>query len=228
MKQAAWKRFISFFNEIHIESAPSEHNPHLYVSLSRGRYQLCTANAVYSFEDLYDNFALAFAKMDLENLPIKKVLILGFGLGSIPQILEQLFKKDYEYTAVEIDESVLYLANKYTLPAIKSSIEIICADAFSYIQQSTEKFDMIAMDVFLDDIIPPAFQEASLLKKLQNMLTPKGVLLYNCLAFNKSDLKKTNTFYKKTFKKIFPNGTYLNVNGNWILLNSKNCLKSQL
>ncbi|MEL6944963.1 MAG: hypothetical protein AAFO82_20090, partial [Bacteroidota bacterium] len=48
-----WKRWWSYLSEIHIESAPNEINPHLYVSLRNGRYQLSTANAIYSYEDLY-------------------------------------------------------------------------------------------------------------------------------------------------------------------------------
>jgi hypothetical protein len=75
-----WKNLLSYFFEFHIESAPSEVNPHLYVSLSRGRYQLATASAIYSFEDLYDNFFNAFKQINLDENPIKNVLILGLGL----------------------------------------------------------------------------------------------------------------------------------------------------
>ena len=113
MKQPKWKRLLSYLFEIHIESTSSDYNPHLYVSLQKGRYQLSTANAIYSFEDLYDNFSDAFKEIDLDQLNVQNVLILGFGLGSIPIILEQKFNKKYFYTGVEIDEEVLYLANKY-------------------------------------------------------------------------------------------------------------------
>ena len=55
MKQPLWKRWLSYLFEIHVESTSSDYNPHLHVSLNNGRYQLSTANAIYSFEDLYDN-----------------------------------------------------------------------------------------------------------------------------------------------------------------------------
>ena len=81
-----WKRLLSYLFELHIESTSSEHNPHLYVSLKNGRYQLSTANAVYSYGDLYDNFSEAFQQLNLESREIKNVLILGFGLAfaSVP------------------------------------------------------------------------------------------------------------------------------------------------
>lgn len=216
-----WKKYLSYLFEFHIESAPSEYNPHLYVSLSRGRYQLCTANAIYSFEDLYDNFGLTFEKIDLNKIPGKRVLILGFGLGSIPILLEKKFKKKYTYTAVEIDESVIYLANKYGVSALHSPIEMICADALTFVQVSQEKFDLICMDVFLDDIIPQEFQQNDFLEVLKNMLTPKGILLYNRLSLTEADLAACHTYYDEVFSKVFPNGTHLEVKGNWMLLNNK-------
>lgn len=210
--------------EIHIESAPSEYNPHLYVSLNKGRYQLCTANAVYSFEDLYDNFGIAFQKIDLSKLPGKRVLILGFGLGSIPYILEKKWDKNYHYTAVEIDESVLYLANKYMIPEMESSIEMICADAFAYVMQSHEQFDMIAMDVFLDDLIPQDFQNEDFLEQLKNILHPDGVLLFNRLAHTPTDRQVSQRYFNDVFEPHFPKGSYLEIKGNWMLLNDKKYL----
>ena len=225
MKQPLWKRLVSYFFEIHIESTSSEFNPHLYVSLYKGRYQLSTANAIYSFEDLYDNFSEAFEEIDLDRLAIQNVLILGFGLGSIPILLEQHFNKEYHYTGIEIDEEVLYLANKYALQDITSGIELVCADANNFIKQSSQKYDMIAVDLFQDDIIPEQFEQAEFLENVKNLLSPNGVLLYNRLAHNDQDIKQSKSFYKNIFTKVFDKGTYIEVNDNWMLLNRPDILK---
>ncbi|MEL7021873.1 MAG: hypothetical protein AAGK47_09700, partial [Bacteroidota bacterium] len=103
MNVPTWKKWLSYLTEIHIESAPSEINPHLYVSLRRGRYQLCTANAIYSYEDLYSNFYKAFEQVNLHKIKGDRVLILGYGMGSIPYILEKKMNYDFNYTAIEID-----------------------------------------------------------------------------------------------------------------------------
>ncbi|MEN0047883.1 MAG: fused MFS/spermidine synthase [Bacteroidota bacterium] len=213
-----WKNWWSYLFEIHIESAPNEINPHLYVSLRNGRYQLSTANAIYSYEDLYINFYKAFQQIQLPDNQ-SNVLLLGFGLGSIPRILERQFYKTYRYTAIELDESVLYLAQKYTLPQLSSPIETICTDAYAYVLQSEQQYDMICMDVFLDDTIPEPFQTVEYLQALKQRLSPDGILLYNCLAAQKKDQLATQTFYENQFSQIFPNGTYLDVEGNWILVN---------
>jgi len=213
-----WKKIISYLTELHIESAPSDINPHLYVSLNNGRYQLCTANAIYSYEDLYDNYSEAFKKIEIDKRKIENVLILGFGLGSIPFMLEKKFNKKYHYTAIEIDESVIYLATKYALPEINSSIQMICTDAFAYVMQCQEQFDIICMDVFLDDIIPEEFEAEDFLNNLKRLITKDGLLLYNRLANTPEDLKATQTFFKEKFQPVFPDGKYLEVRGNWMLL----------
>ncbi len=218
MKQPLWKRWLSYLIEMHLESAPSDINPHLYVSLRKGRYQLSTANAVYSYGDLYDNFTKTFRKLDWPKVDVQKVLVLGFGLGSIPFMLEKIFKKKCRFTGVEIDENVLYLANKYVLPELQSSIEIFNADANAFVYQGSEQFDMIAMDIFLDDKVPPPFEELEFLQQLKKLLTPAGILLYNRLSMSNKDIRLTNSFFEEKFKLVFPDATYLDVGGNWMLI----------
>ncbi|MEO1623779.1 MAG: methyltransferase domain-containing protein, partial [Bacteroidota bacterium] len=204
--------------ELHIESAPSPHNPHLYVSLRKGRYQLSTAHAIYSHEDLYDNFSGAFEQLQLDRLPGKEVLLLGFGLGSIPIILEKMGHQ-FQYTAVEIDESVIYLASKYALPQISSPVQLICADAEVFVAQCARQFDLIAVDVFLDDLIPAPFEANGFLEQLRDLLSPGGLLLYNRLAYTPQDVDSARNFYQQSFVSVFPEGRYLDIRGNWVLLN---------
>jgi len=51
------------------------------------------------------------------------------------------------------------------------------------------------------------------------LLRPGGLLLYNRLANTEIDLEKTQTFFEETFKAVFPEGRYLEVGGNWMLIN---------
>ena len=219
MKQPFWKSILSYLTEFHIESAPSDINPHLYVSLNKGRYQLSTANAVYSYGDLYDNYFKAFRKKGVLKSDVESILVLGFGLGSIPFMLEKKFGKKYHYTGIEIDENVIYLAEKYVLYDLSSPIELFCADAFAFVMQCQEKFDVIAMDVFLNDLVPNQFETSEFLNTLKDLIAENGTLLYNRLSLTDKDLEKTKFFFEHQFKPVFPNGTYLDVGGNWMLMN---------
>jgi hypothetical protein len=221
MQIPRWKKWLSYLFEFHVESAPSEINPHLYVSLKRGRYQLCAAHAVYSYGDLYNNYSRTFRKLPWEQLKIEKVLLLGLGLGSIPYMLEKVFDRDFQYTAVEVDDSVIYLAQKYVLDELKSPIETIQADAFAFVAQEQSKYDLIAMDIFLDDVVPDRFEQQEFLLNLRSLLAENGLLLYNRLASTMEDRKKSGAFYENEFLKAFPEGGVLDVGGNWMLHNQK-------
>ena len=215
-----WKKWLSYFFEMHIESAPSELNPHLYVSLKNGRLQLCTANAIYSYEDLYDNFTKTFARFRKDFEVGNEILILGFGLGSVPIIMEKMFEKSFQFTGIEMDESVIYLANKYALPKINSPIQMINANAFAFAFQSAQKYDVIIMDVFIDDVIPDDFESTDYLEALKCLLKPNGILLYNRLALSDEDLEKTTVFFENEFKSVFKDGHSMDVEGNWMLMNN--------
>jgi len=221
MQQPFWKYIASYFYEFRIEAIKGEYNPYLEVVYSKGRYRLDTENAIYSYENLYTNFSNSFRQIKLNNQDIETVLVLGLGLGSIPVMLEQDFRQKYRYTAVEIDEEVLHLAYKYALKSLKSPIQVIHGDAELFTRQCNEKFDLICMDVFLDDAIPSEFERSNFLHHLKNIITPNGLLMYNRLANTKKDKITTQYFFKKTFCEVFPDATYLDVDGNWMLLNRK-------
>ncbi|RMD70423.1 MAG: hypothetical protein D6818_09105 [Bacteroidetes bacterium] len=227
MRQPWWKIWLSHLFEWHIESAPSPLNPHLYVSLKRGRYQLSTAHAVYSFEDLYLNFREAFRQMALERLPGREVLVLGLGLGSVPQLLEQVYHFGGSYTAVERDESVIYLAHKYTLSSLDAPMQVICADAFQWVamQPPEPAYDLIAMDIFVDDTVPPQFESEVFLEGLRALLRPGGVLMYNRLAVTERDRAATRRFFESAFAKTFPRAVRLDLGANQMLLDSPHLLR---
>lgn len=220
-KQAWWKWILSYLFEWHIESRSSEYNPHLYVSFKKGRYQLSTAHAVYSYADLYDNFGDTFDQIDWEKNPTKRVLVLGLGLGSIPLLLQKHLGQDFDCTAVEIDEAVIGLASTYGLPAITAPLEVICADAQAYLAQTTAKFDLICMDVFLDDVVPEDFEQQTFLAHMKDCLNPNGFILYNRLAATWHDARASEAFYKDQFLSVFPEGAYLSLKGNMMLTNKQ-------
>jgi len=176
-----FKKWYSYLDDVLLEETSSEINPLLQVYLSKGRYQLCTEKAIYSYEDKYENFEFAFRQLKWDRYKIEDVLILGLGLAAIPMMLEKHFNKTLRYTAVELDEEIVYLANKYVLKNLSSKMTVINADAFHYLYQTYDSFDMICMDVFLDNIIPDKFREKSTLEALKRVLSDRGVLLYNVL-----------------------------------------------
>jgi spermidine synthase len=95
------------------------------------------------------------------------------------------------------------------------------ADAWNFVNQTSEHFDIICMDVFVDDVIPDRMFSMDFLELLKDCLTPTGVLMYNCLARTDADLHATKKFLFDEFLTVFPDGGYLDVRGNWMLVSDK-------
>jgi len=221
-----WKFWLSYLFEMHLESRESEINETIHLILSRGRFQLYTENAIYSFEDLYDNFFQAFQQLDLDKLPKDaKVLILGYGMASIPLMLEKKFQRNYQYTGVDIDEEIIDLANQYILPRIKSPQQLVIADASSFLYSTSEQYDMIIVDLFIDDIVPTKFEKSEFLEQVKNQLNPNGLVLYNRLTNSEFTTNQAKVFLSDIFTPIFPKAHRTVIVDNWIIASNKDFFK---
>lgn len=213
-----WKKWWSYLFEIHVESTSSFYNEELHVSIVDGRYQLTTPTAIYSWADKYDNFKIAFENFNFQKQQIQDVLILGFGMGSIPYMLEKTFGKQFRYTGVEIDEEVVYLASKYVVSSLKSDIQIIQADASTFIHVDPNRYDLITMDVFIGHEVPAVFLTGEYLESLKESLSDNGVLMFNMLAQEATDREVASRFFKDHFLPVFPGGGIEKIKGNMILV----------
>jgi len=217
--------FISHFVEWPVVRTSSSLNPELNVVLHRGRYKLLTNGAIYSYGDLYSNFRKSFERLRWDEHPVRTCLVLGLGLASIPDMLVNRFHKQIRFTAVEIDEVVTKLAYDYVLNPKGIKIEVFTADAASFLQWHHGKYDMICSDVFVGDAIPVELQTEEALQAMKEMLLPGGLILYNRLSRYKPDIDKSLKFRDEVFLKVFPEGGYLDVEGNWMFVNRMSSFK---
>ena len=203
-----------------LETTSSEYNKYLAVSLVRGRLQLVAEDAIYSFGDYYLNFRTVFDKFNFRRLPERaSVLVLGLGLGSIPELLEKYIGVEYTYVAVEIDPVIIELASEYSLPALDSPIEVIQADALTFLQLDERAFDLICVDVFQDADIPEHLTGEVFLSLLRDTLAPDGALIYNRLADTSEHREEARAYYEKIFQPMFPGAAAVDTGGNYMLVN---------
>ena len=204
---------MSYMVDISLESTSSAYNPYLEVLLVNGRHQLITQNAIYSYDDKYENFYNSFKNIDWDSLEIKKVLVLGLGLGSVIYMLENNFSKDFTYTCVEIDPEIIRLAHTYCLSSLESIVEVIETDADSFIRVDQNEYDLILMDIFQNAKIPTKFSQNEFIELLKSKLTLNGLLLYNRMNINEEDREQNHEF-SKIFSSVFPNQSSLSVKDN--------------
>lgn len=203
---------LSFLHDVLISKTSSPNNSVLEVVLSKGRYRLNTANATYSYEDLYDVFFKAFQRLAFQKRALKNVLVLGTGLGSVPLILQKKFGRKAHFVCVDIDNVVIDLAKQYLPSEVVKNTTFVVADAMAFVIQAAQNkdvYDCIVVDLFIDDSTPAIFRSKPFLEQCKNLLPPKGMLLYNVLSNTKEHQKIGDHFWINYFLPIFPNSKVL-------------------
>ncbi|HHB77944.1 MAG TPA: hypothetical protein ENK85_01770 [Saprospiraceae bacterium] len=186
----------------------------LELHLSKGRLLLQVEDAIYSYDDLYHVFKKAFEMVDLPASGAKS-LILGYGLGSIPYILERHHQRIYPFTGVEYDHTIISLAQKYATPRLTSPVGLLHVDALVFMDRNRQQYDFICVDIFHGGRVPAFAKETDFLEQLSDSLTPKGLLLFNYMKTDEADF---TTFYQR-FLDVFPEGQYLDLGSNYVLVN---------
>ena len=169
----------------------------------------------------------AIKKLNHQSLIINHCLILGLGGGSAAKLLDRSFP-EIRITAIEIDPIMIRLGKKYfDLDKIKN-LKIINNDAFQEVEKMYQcidtliqkavktprrwpngllrggekkknSFDLILVDLYLDNKFPKQAESSSFLKNLKKLLAKNGIIVFNRL-FEKKDKKQVEKFIKKLDK----------------------------
>jgi len=116
-----------------------------------------------------------------------KVLVVGLGGGSLPNYIHSTFPLSNVHV-VEIDSAIVRVAQdqfSFT-PGDRLTVSTSCG--LAYIKDTTDKFNVIMLDVDSKDISsgmscpPPSFLESQFLDTLFSRLVPGGMLVLNLVC----------------------------------------------
>ncbi|GEM_PF-1151094 len=110
--------------------------------------------------------------------PLKRILMLGMGSGSIATHLHMLFPS-LTLHIVELRQAVIDIAYDYFYLPDVPEIEAIQEDALCFMQGKLTPYDVIIVDLFDDYGIPEAFTKEGFQQDLLNNLSPSGQILFN-------------------------------------------------
>jgi len=126
-----------------------------------------------------------------------RVLIVGLGGGSMVHFLKR-YDVNLKVDVVEIDPVIVQVADELFKVKSEGNVKIFTKDAFEYLKDTKETYDVIYMDAFLKPSgkttspgVPLDLQTVDFYRNTQKKLTPGGVMVFN-LNDNpgiKSDLK---------------------------------------
>lgn len=200
-----------------VERRSSPHNPVLEVVRSGDRVELNAASVNYSFGTLHRMFAAAFERLRLAERRCERALLLGVGGGSVVALLRRLPHAPRTIVAVEIDPVVVELARTHFGLVPSADLEIVTADAAEFVSAPHAPFDLVVVDVFVNDEIPAQCQTPEFMRACARLLSPGGWLVANRMAHTPGARAEAQAFASMC-KRALGTTLYLNIDDNLVLV----------
>lgn len=129
-----------------------------------------------------DHLELPYAKSMLVGLafiePPKRILIVGLGGGTIPNLLHKHYP-EATIDAVDIDPVVVDVARKFFGFREDATLRAHVADGRRFIEDCRKPYDVIFLDAFSAEEIPYTLTTQQFLKAVRQALAPGGVVVAN-------------------------------------------------
>ena len=178
------KKLISYIFPL-TRKVRSSFSGELEITLINGKKVLDSANTNYSYGSLQRILKFSLEQIDLNKK--NEILLLGLGGGSVLETLRNDLNYTGKITAVEIDRAVIAIAYRDFGIASDEKTHILCEDAFAYIEQTDKLFDLIIIDLFIDDRIPEQCFTSRFWKKIIKSTEKQGNIIFNTLKDPPSD-----------------------------------------
>ena len=143
---------------------------------------------------------MMFAVATVLPKPPQRILVLGLGGAALPRLLRRFYPNAHIDT-VDIDPGVVQIARYYFkfTPSSKTTAFVTDARAFVRSRIGKTKYDLVYIDCFDDDYIPPHLLNLGFFREASKLITPKGIVAANVFM--------THRLYQETlhtWKHIFP------------------------
>jgi spermidine synthase len=203
------KKIISYLYPVTVAKINSRITPGLEVRIENGKHVLNAQHSNYSFGTLHRVMLQSISAITIANNA--HVLILGMGGGSAISILHNL-NKHFKIDAIEIDKAVIKTASNFFGVSANKNLHIIEADAFLFVESCNKIYNLIIIDLFIDDEVPDAVFTKEFLFNCKKILADGGTIILNASIPNKPFVKAND----ELITEVFDNVISKIVNGNLV------------
>lgn len=169
------------FGKLEVRDEPQQSNPTKFTR------KLIVNNIIQTEMDLQTQESVSkyelLIKKNLLYFPKGKALALGIGGGVFVNLLA---KNNYVVTGVEFDARIIDIAKHCFF--LDKSINITCDDARHFINTSTEKYNLILIDLFKAEEQPSYVITSESLQKIKKLLDTNGIIIINNNGYLSSPL----------------------------------------
>lgn len=149
----------------------------LKIRWEEGKKILDTEHTNYSYGSLEDVLNYGLDNIPLDN--VQSVLLLGMGGGCIISSLKNRYNCHAPVTAIELDPMLIDIAEKEFGVVESENLSILEADAFQYITNTKDSFDLVIIDIFIDLLVPEEFYNPEFWDAMTNVVNLNGFVLFN-------------------------------------------------
>lgn len=152
-----------------------------------------------------DLLSLSYTKVQVSSIIMspnpKKILLLGLGGASIAKAINFLHPEAH-FDIVEINKDLVDVSKQYFGFSPNENTKIHIEDGIKFLQQSPEEtYDIVILDIFGKDYIPPEVLKKSFVQNVYRVLKKNGVVTANTFASSKVKELETSLF-KEEFGDI--------------------------
>ncbi len=197
------RKLFSYFIPINVHKKNSAVSQSLEVTWNNGELVLDSKSTNYSYGSLQRILRKGLKYIGFERIRnFENILVLGVAGGSVIKTLVEEIKFKGKITGVEIDETVIVLANDYFQLNAIPNLEIVIDDAFEYVLKTKATYDLIIIDIFEDANMPNFLFQDFFINRINSLLNLNGFILFNTMVIDKKQ-EERNRIYQAKF-----NGNY--------------------
>ncbi|MBI3068169.1 MAG: fused MFS/spermidine synthase [Betaproteobacteria bacterium] len=167
-----------------------------------------------------DYLGLRYARVALVGLALseqpRRILVVGLGGGTLPMFLRKYYPKA-TIDAVDIDPDVVHVAKRFFGFREDSHMRAHVADGRQFIEKVRQPYDVIFLDAFGTDNVPPHMTTQEFLQAVRRAVKPGGSVVGNIWGPGSNPLYGAMV---RTYQEVFDELFILDVQGtnNKILL----------
>ena len=199
------RKLLSYLLPITVFKTKSNWSKSIEITWANGELVLDSENTNYSYGSLQRILRLGLKTIGFRQIrKMNTILVLGVAGGSVIKTLNHEIQFKGKIIGVEIDPEIIKIANSYFQLNQIPNLSLLNTDAFEFVLQANDKYDLIIVDVFQDTKMPSFLFENFFTQRLCALLQEKGCILFNTMVLseidNQRNKKYCTEFYQPNFK----------------------------
>ncbi|MEY4037995.1 MAG: hypothetical protein RIR67_305 [Bacteroidota bacterium] len=199
------RKLLSYLLPITVFKTKSNWSKSIEITWANGELVLDSENTNYSYGSLQRILRLGLKTIGFRQIrKMNTILVLGVAGGSVIKTLNDEIQFKGKIIGVEIDPEIIKIANSYFQLNQIPNLSLLNTDAFEFVLQANDKYDLIIVDIFQDTKMPSFLFENFFTQRLCALLQEKGCILFNTMVLNEKDNQRNKKycteFYQPNFK----------------------------